>query len=388
MNPTDRIIAAAEGQELDTVPTFCYLTDLGPAYQVLGKPRVNEEKLRTSWIGKLVIGKLGMGWPGKMVMQSLVKKTMFTCVDAAVEMGFDGALAIHGSFLSRFPDDHTIQDDWGSYNEIVVDKEGNGTYFYREPKIKTQADYEAWPYFPDPDKIARRTYKYFKQLVEKHGNKICLFGDAGMELYSRLFLAMGIDSLVINMRKNPAFVRQFIQRLEEFSIKNVGAMMDAGVRVILREDDFSFKTGPQMNPKMFDEFWGPSYTRICQYIHDRKGKAFIHSCGDNTKMFDYFIKWGFDGGHAFETTSNVDIFKEKRLHGDRFTIIGGMGVDYHLTSKSKPEEVVARTRELVERLGPGGRFIISNVHCLPTMDMTKMKVMLQAVKELKRPMPS
>jgi uroporphyrinogen decarboxylase len=136
-----------------------------------------------------------------------------------------------------------------------------------------------------------------------------------------------------------------------------------------------------MNPKWFDEFWGPAYTRICKYVHDRKGKILLHACGDNTEMFNYFIKWGFDGGHAFETTSNVDIFKEKQLHGDRFTIIGGMGVDYHLTTNSTTEEVKARTRELITRLGPGGRFILSNVHCLPTMDMEKFKVMLQADRE-------
>ena len=306
---------------------------------------------------------------------------MFTPLDAAVEMGFDSALAMYGTYFTRFVDDHTIQDDWGTYNEIVMDKEGNASYFYREPKIKTQADYDAWPYFPDPDVVARRTYKMFKELIAKHGGRICLFGDAGVELYSRPYLAMGIESLALNMRKNPAFVRQFIQRLEEFSLKTIGAMMDAGVRVVFRQDDFAFKTGPQMNPKIFDEFFGPSYTRICQYVHDRKGTVFIHSCGDNTRMFDYFIKWGFDGGHAFETTSNVDIFKEKQLHGDRFTIIGGMGVDYHLTSRSTPEEVKARTRELIERLAPGGRFILANVHCFPTMDTSKMEVMLQAARE-------
>jgi len=151
--------------------------------------------------------------------------------------------------------------------------------------------------------------------------------------------------------------------------------------VLLKSDDMSFKTGPQMNPKTFDAFWGPSYTRLCKAVHDRGGKVFLHSCGDNTKMFDNFIKWGFDGGHAYETTSNVDIYSEKKIHGDRFTIIGGMGVDYLLTERSRPEEVVEKTKELIKHLAPGGRFILAPAHSHSDIDMTKERLMIETAKQ-------
>jgi uroporphyrinogen decarboxylase len=381
MNPTERIIAAIEGQELERVPTFSYNIDLGPAYQVLGFPKISDEKLQKSWFGHLVTSRFGMGWVMRAFMKAKVKRIMFTCVEAAVALGFDAALAVYFPSMTRFPTEHTLQDDWGSYNELTMDASGNGSFFYSGPKITTPEAYESWPYFPDPDKDAAKARKLFRELNDKFGDKICLCGDVVSEIYTRMYLTIGFENLVRYMRKKPDFIKKFINRIEEYAIKTTGAMMDAGIRVVLKQDDFAFKTGPMMNPKWFDEFWGPSYTRICQYVHDRKGKVLLHACGDNTEMFDYFIKWGFDGGHAFETTSNVDIFKEKRLHGDRFTIIGGMGVDYHLTTNSTAEEVKARTRELITRLGPGGRFILSNVHCLPTMDMEKFKVMLQADRE-------
>ena len=49
------------------------------------------------------------------------------------------------------------------------------------------------------------------------------------------------------------------------------------------------------------------------------------------------------------TTSNVDIFHEKKLHGDKVTIIGGVGVDYLLTDRSRDEEVVDRGQEAHQR---------------------------------------
>jgi hypothetical protein len=109
-----------------------------------------------------------------------------------------------------------------------------------------------------------------------------------------------------------------------------------GVRVIFDSDDFAFKTGPMMNPKLADELFGPSYRRITKAVHDRGGRILLHSCGDNTKMFDSFIEWGFDGGHAYEKPP-IGHRHEKRP-GDRF-VVGGVGwitPDAALASESPP----------------------------------------------------
>ncbi len=130
---------------------------------------------------------------------------------------------------------------------------------------------------------------------------------------------------------------------------------------------------------LVNKFWGPSYKRICEAIHERGGLSILHSCGDNTKLFDYFIKWGFDGAHAYEPTSNVDIYKEKKLHGDKLTIIGNMNVDYLLTERSKPEEVIEETKKLIRYLAPEGRFILAPAHSHAEVDMSKEKVMLETI---------
>ena len=98
-------------------------------------------------------------------------------------------------------------------------------------------------------------------------------------------------------------------------------------------------------------------------------------------MFDYFIKWGIDGCHAFENTSNVDIYKMKKIYGNKLTIIGGVGVDYLLTDRSQDEEIVEEVKKLIKALGPGGRFIIGPVHSLSSIPAKKLKVMLDAVEE-------
>jgi uroporphyrinogen decarboxylase len=156
------------------------------------------------------------------------------------------------------------------------------------------------------------------------------------------------------------------------------AMMDAGIKVVLQTDDYAFKSGPILNPRMIDEIFGPSYERIIRAVHQRGGKFVLHSCGDNTLVFDTFIKWGADGLHAYEPTSNVDIYREKELHGSKVTMIGGVGVDYLLTDQSRDEEIEDEVRKLIERLAPGGRFLLGPAHSLSSIPAEKLRVLINA----------
>jgi len=381
MDPTERIIRVSEGKEIDHVPTMCLLYDAHPAHQILGEPRIKDADLLENNLGKFFLRKLGKGKIGNIIARRSTKNGARIGIEVGIEMGFDSVWSIWGVTLARFPDEKTVQDDWGNHNYLVFDNYGNASYYYKEPKITSPEEYENWDYFPDPDKHAKKAYKFYKSLISKYGDKICICGDLLSSLYQEIFLSVGIQNLAYNIRKNPQFIKDFIARLEEYELKTSMAMMDAGMKIFLKGDDFSFGTGPQMNPKTFDKFWGPAYSRINKAIHERGGKSFIHSCGDNTELFDYFIKWGFDGGHAYETTSSVDIHNEKKIHGNKFTMIGGMGIDYMLTKKSKPREVVEKTKELIKNLAPGGRFILAPSHSHPEVDMSKQKIMLETARE-------
>jgi hypothetical protein len=116
-NPTDRILAVLEGQELDRVQTFAYLTDKGPAYQIIGFPKITDAQVMKSWIGRLMTSRFGMGRLCRAFMATEVKTLMFTCVEAAAALGFDSVAAAYAPSFSRFVDGHTLT--------IGVDKVGH-----------------------------------------------------------------------------------------------------------------------------------------------------------------------------------------------------------------------------------------------------------------------
>jgi len=378
MNPTERVMAVLEGQELDRVQTLSVILDEHPIHQILGFPSIKDATLLFNPVSRFLLDHTNIG---KHIMRSTVDTVMFKSIEAAVALGFDACWGYLALSFVDIPDSKTILDCMGFYHDLIDDGHGNSYYMYRKPLIASPEDYAAWPHFPDPDDWAHKTFDIYKKAHAKFGDKICICGEVSTDIYDFIQCAMGFENFAIYMHKDLEFLRRWVASLEEFAMKTTMAMMDAGLKVILKGDDMAFKTGPQMNPKAFDDLVGPSYTRLCKAVHDRGGKILLHACGDNTKLFDYFIKWGFDGGHAFETTSNVDIPYEKKTHGDRFTIVGGVGIDYLLTERSKPEEVVEATKDMIRVCAPGGRFLLAPVHCHPDLDISKVKIMLDTARK-------
>jgi uroporphyrinogen decarboxylase len=379
MDPTERVISAIDGREPDRLPTFSYYLDYWPVQQVLGKSLVSTAALMLNPVTGFVMDRWGKHLSG-LLLYPLTDRMMEQSIQAALKLGFDSVVGLYERMFMLW-DAKTMARVTGSLYHIVDDGHGAAWYMYRGPAFTSRQAYEAWPYFVNPDDLAHKTFRFHRRIMRKYGEKICILGQAAFGIHETMLWSFGFERLPLFIRKEPEMVRRFIAYLEELIMKTNMAMMDAGVRVIFDGDDMAFKTGPLMSPVLANELFGPSYRRITKAVHDRGGRILLHSCGDNTKMFDHFIEWGFDGGHAFENTSNVDIYHEKKVHGDRFTIVGGVGVDYLLTKRSRPEEVVAETRKLIKACAPGGRFLIGPVHDHPDMDMEKVKVMLETVWE-------
>jgi uroporphyrinogen-III decarboxylase len=377
MNPTERIYKTMEGRPVDRVPVFCAMVEDRTFNEVLGHPLISQEKLMGNPLARFFLDKWGHLLT-RTVFQPELNRALEKRIRAQVELGFDAVWAILDETFVVL-DSKTMARFTGSIFNLQPDGFGNMTYMYRGPAFKTREDFLSWPHWPDADDLAHSSWKYFKKIVSKYGDRTCLFGMASAYgIQESLLWSVGFEKMPIWIRREKDLVQRFIEINEEYCLKTNMAMLDAGVPVIIQTDDFAFKSGPIMNPKLVDEIFGPSYRRIIKAVHDRGAKYVLHSCGDNTRLFDTFISWGVDGLHAYENTSNVDIFKEKALHGDKVTIIGGVGVDYLLTDRSRDSEVKEEVKKLMAALGPGGRFILAPVHSLSSIPADKLKVMINA----------
>lgn len=378
MHPIERVLNTLQGKPTDRVPTFCAMVEDRTFNEVLGKPLLPQERLMTNPAARYLFDRWGPVLT-KTAFRIELDRALEKRIRAQVELGFDSVWAILDETFTVV-DHATMVRFSGSIFNLQPDGYGNMTYMYRGPGIKTREDFENWPYWPDADDLAHSTYRFFRKMMSKYGHRACLFGQGpAYGIHESLLWAVGFEKMPVWIRREKDLVKRYVDRCEEICLKTNMALLDAGVPVVIQTDDFAFKSGPLMNPRLIDELFGPSYRRIIKAVHDRGAYYVLHSCGDNTLLFDTFISWGVDGLHAYENTSNVDIFSEKKLHGDQATIIGGVGVDYLLTDRSKDEEVVSEVKRLLTELGPGGRFIIAPVHSLSTIPAHKLRVMVDAV---------
>ncbi|MCX5849663.1 MAG: hypothetical protein NTW65_09455 [Deltaproteobacteria bacterium] len=377
MSPVERVLRTLEGKPVDRVPVFCAMMETRTASEVLGKPLISGKTMMNLPGVKFIFDKWGPGLTDSLFIPSMMK-TIHKRNRAEVEMGFDAAWI--WDFHEWICLDHSrLALRTGSIFEARDDGYGELTYMYQKPGITSPEEFESWPYWPDSDRIAHDAYKYYSRFMKQYGDRCCVFGMGFMGgLHESMNWTFGIDKVPLWIKRHPAYVQRFLDMMEDIWMKVSAGMLDAGVPVVLLGDDFCHKTGPFLNPKMVEELFGIRYRRIIKYVHDRGAKFCLHSCGDNTRLFDLFIDWGVDALHAYETTSNVDIFNEKKIHGDKVTIVGGVGIDYLLTEYSHDEEIVERVKLLCEKLGPGGRFILSPVHGESGTPAHKLRVMLDA----------
>ena len=384
MSAKERVIRTLEGKPVDRIPTMAFGIEQKTLYEIKKKPLIS----------RLITDEMLLNLPGtkyvldhwapqltKLLFRPGLMKAFHARHIAQMEMGFD---AIWGYYDDSWImlDSNSYAQPSGSIYNLVADGTGNVNYMYSKPGITTPEEFDAWPYWPDTDDMAHRVYNYYKKFIADYGEKVCIVATGtALGLHEGMNCTFGVDKVPIWIKKYPAYVKRYLDIHEEMKMKTNAAMLDVGVPVICHSDDFAYKTSPFLRPQTIDDVFSPYYKRIFKYVKDRGAKTILHSCGDNTKIFDIFLTWHLDGLHAYETTSNVDIFNEKKIHGEQITMIGGMGIDYLLTAESKDEEVVDRVKDLCQRLGPGGKFIVAPSNSVDSMSAHKIQVMMDAVRK-------
>lgn len=380
MDVNERVIRTLDGQMPDRVPVFSAGMEDRTVNDVLGKPLITQKMFMRNPITAYILDKWGPGMT-KPVVQPLLNSNYNKRIKAAVKLGFDATWALYDATFIMLDSNSMVRFS-GSVYHLYDDGHSNVSYQYYKPGITSREDYIKWPYWVDPDELAHNAYKFYRTMMRKYGDKICFFGQAsGYGIFESLMWAVGLQRLPLWLRREKDLVDDYIRRMEEYCIKTAVAMLDAGVKVIIQSDDFSHKTGPILNPKLIDELLGPSYRKLIETVHGQGGRLVFHSCGDNTLLFDTFIDWGVDGLHAYEPTSTVDIFGEKKRHGQQTVMIGGIDIDYILSERSRDDEVVEHVKKMIGALGAGGRYIIAPAHSMSSIPAHKLKVMIDAAHE-------
>jgi len=375
MNSHERTTIALNLGVPDRVPVFSCTEEQNQIYEILGN---KDGALPLKLIREGVTGALfkltsplinRIGW-----MTSETEKFMSKKLEADIALGYDCSWLMYSSIFN-LRGNRQSTDIWGKLYDLVADPDGNvDTPMYRQGLLTTPELWDAW-HHPDPDKFYKTIYRVFADLQKRYGDKIYLMGSLFSGLWESASQSMGLTAFSVILRRNPDFVRRMVKYYEEIYLATIHATADAGMPAFVYSDDMGHKSGPQMPPRVLDEFFGPSLRRICEEAHKRGIKIIIHSCGNVNLLLDLFAEWGFDGVHSLEPTAGIDLAEVKQRLGKRMCIFGNMDIS-HVLSEGTREEVEAAVKSMLKAAALDGGFIMAmtNSHNAVKVENTRWMI--------------
>jgi uroporphyrinogen decarboxylase len=223
------------------------------------------------------------------------------------------------------------------------------------------ADYRLLDTYEMPDPYHPGRFDAARALADRWRDRAFIFGKLGMVLFERAWSIRGMVELMIDMVERPEFVHELLDRiLLEWNLPIIDQQIDIGVDGFYFADDWGTSTGLMFSPQMWRTFIKPRLAMIFDHCHERGVYVGLHSDGRIQALFPELIEIGLDIFNPLEP-SVMDPMEMKKLYGDKLTFYGGVDVERTMPYGT-PDEVRAEVRELAEKLGQGGGYILQTSH--------------------------
>ena len=123
-------------------------------------------------------------------------------------------------------------------------------------------------------------------------------------------------------------------------------------------DDFAYAEAPIVSLKYIRKFLFPYIRKMANIAHDAGMPFILHCCGNILDVIDELIDFGVDALHPIEPKA-MDIYDLKKKYDKKLALIGNIDVGQMLTMGT-PEMIEADVKEHIQRLAPGGGYVIGS----------------------------
>lgn len=191
----------------------------------------------------------------------------------------------------------------------------------------------------------------------------------------------GMENLMLKMFDDPDFVHRIAQMTFDYNVQMLDLLVEAGLDVLIIEDDIADKNFPLISPDQFKEFINPYNRRLVEAAHKKGLKVIRHSDGNLWPLLDILLDTGYDGLNPLEPQAGMDLKRVKDYCGDRLCLLGNIDC-IELLPEGSPDEVRAAVRQAILDAGQGGGLIICSSNSLhPGVKPENCRAMFQAVHE-------
>jgi uroporphyrinogen decarboxylase len=192
---------------------------------------------------------------------------------------------------------------------------------------------------------------------------------------------VGMANLMCMMVDEPGFVHDVARMTLDFNLKMLDLLAEAGLDVLVVEDDIAQTHGPLISPRFFCEFVNPYNRKIVERAKELGLKVVRHSDGNLWGLLDILLDTGYDGLNPLEPHASMDLKRVKQYCGDRICLLGNIDC-LDLLPHGTPEQVDAAVRQAIEDAGAGGGLIICSSNSLhPGVNPENCIAMFEATRK-------
>ncbi len=199
--------------------------------------------------------------------------------------------------------------------------------------------------------------------------------------FVRSWRLIGMDNYMLNIYTDPEFIHSLAKMMLDFNLAQLDLLVEAGLDVLVIEDDIATNVGPMISPEHFKLFINSYNRQIVEKAHQKGLKVVRHSDGNLWPLLDILLETGYDGLNPLEPQADMEIKKLKAYCGDKICLLGNIdSVD--LLPNGNTEEVEQAVIQAIEDGARDGGLIISSSNSLhPGVNPENCIAMFKAVRK-------
>jgi len=170
--------------------------------------------------------------------------------------------------------------------------------------------------------------------------------------------SMGLEGFSYLLYDNPNLIEKVLDKYVEFNAVVVENLCKIGFDFIWAGDDIAFNSGPFFSPKIFRELVIPKLKVVTDKINI---PWIFHSDGNLMPILDDLLSLGMNAIHPIDPNC-MDIEEVKRKYGNKVCIVGNINMNN--LRIGTPKQVEQEVKEKIEKIGPGGGYIVSSGNSL------------------------
>ena len=268
-----------------------------------------------------------------------------------------------------------VRDDWG----IVYTRSPHGIPVasgHPLPDGKALADYTA----PEPD----RAHLLLLDLArDRFGGQKALFW-LMRGTFVRSWRLVGMENYMLKLYSDPAFLHAIAEMTLAYNLAQLDLLADAGLDVLVVEDDIASTHALLISPDHFEEFVNPYNRQIVNKAHKLGLKVVRHSDGNLWQIIDTLLDTGYDGLNPLEPQADMGLKKVKAYCGDRICLLGNIDCQELLPNGTPDEVDLAVKQAVADAAAEGGLIICSSNSLHPAVNPDNCIAMFEATKKYGR----